>query len=94
MYKPKRLLFLDIPKLKEIAKKPGTCGLRARHKLDILTRDGFKCVSCGRSDRLTVAHIVPLRGRKDSQGRNASSYKLDECKTQCVDCHLKEEFGR
>lgn len=83
-----KLLVIDVPRLKEIAKKSGSCGLRARHKLAILERDGFKCVTCGTTEKLTIAHIVPV----NEQNRNASSYKIDECKTQCSDCHIAEEF--
>lgn len=85
-----KLLFIDVTRLKEIAKKAGSCGLRARHKLAVLERDGFKCINCGKGEGLTNAHIVPV----NEQNRNASSYKIEECKTQCSDCHLAEEFGR
>ncbi len=90
--RPRTLRCIDIPQLKESAKKQTTCGLRARHKLDVLIRDGFKCVTCGKTEKLTIAHIKPLAGRRDSQGRNASSYKVDECKTLCAACHISEEF--
>ena len=92
--RPTKLICIDIPQLKESAKKTSTCGLRARHKLAILTRDGFKCAVCGKAEKLTIAHIKPLAERPGSQGRNASSYKVDECKTICVACHILEEFGR
>ena len=87
-----KLLTLNIPRLIEIAKKSGSCGCRARHKLAILKRDGFKCVSCGKVEELTIAHIHQLNTmNKRIQHRNASSYKFDECKTQCVTCHIEAE---
>ena len=91
--RPTKLICIDIPQLKESAKKTNTCGLRARHKLAILTRDGFKCAVCGKAEKLTIAHIKPLAECLGGQGRNASSYKVEECKTMCVACHISEEFG-
>ncbi|MBU0778293.1 HNH endonuclease, partial [Patescibacteria group bacterium] len=42
----------------------------------------------GRTHTLTIAHIVPPKRKK---GRNASSYKVDDCKTLCVECHQTED---
>ena len=90
---PNYIPYLDIEKLKEDAiTRHRTRGRRARRRLAILERDGFKCTSCGRSDRLTIAHIIPIR-KPGSKRCSASSFKFDECKTKCVECHLIEEFG-
>ena len=80
--------YLDIPHLIESAKKNNSSGLKARHKLEVLTRDGFKCVICGRTHTLTIAHTIQPKRR---QGRNATSYKVDECNTLCVECHQSED---
>ncbi len=83
---------IDIEKLKITAvTKKGTEGKLARRRLAILERDGFKCVTCGKSENLTISHTVPIYGKKRN---HASSFKFDECITQCSECHLKEEYNR
>jgi 5-methylcytosine-specific restriction endonuclease McrA len=82
------MAYLDIEHLIESAKKKNSVGLKARHKLAILKRDGFKCVICGRTDTLTITHTIPP---KRKQGRNSTSYKVEYCNTLCVDCHQIED---
>ncbi len=72
--------------------KKGTAGQRIRRRLKILERDNFQCVTCGRKDNLTIAHIIPIR-RPGKRRASASTFKFDNCKTQCVECHIREEFG-
>lgn len=81
----RQLLCLDIDILKEAANRNTSSGLRSKHKLEILERDEFKCTECGSLDNLTIAHIIPPKRKK---GRNAGSYKLDDCKTMCEKCHI------
>ena len=61
----------------------GEFGRKSRRKLKILERDHLKCVTCGRSKNLTIAHITPIR----KQSRGTSTYKLDNCRILCVECH-------
>lgn len=87
--KPKLpLMTIHIGTLKAIAKNQKTG--ETRRKLSILERDNFRCVTCGATENLTFAHIIPKRMIKKLQ---LMDYTLDNCKTQCVKCHLKEEFG-
>ena len=62
----------------------GAKGRDARRKLDILDRDKCRCVTCNRSKNLTIAHIEPV-----GQHRNTSTYKLDNCRILCAECHIK-----
>lgn len=78
------ILSIDIENLKEIAKKSNDCGKKARKKLRILERDGFKCTNCGRKDHLTIAHKTPIRVKN----RSSVHFKLNECITLCVRCHI------
>jgi 5-methylcytosine-specific restriction enzyme A len=51
-------------------------------RVDILNRDNYKCVFCGRNaDRVTleIDHIIPF-----SQG---GSNKIDNLQTLCFDCN-------
>lgn len=51
-------------------------------RVDILSRDGYKCVFCGRSSQetsLEIDHIFPF-----SQG---GSNKPDNLQTLCIDCN-------
>lgn len=91
--KAKSLPVLNISNIIEKARKSSQSGsvLRARAILNILKRDNFKCVTCGSAEELTIAHLEMFRGK----GRGRSSlvfYRLNECKTQCVRCHLIEEI--
>jgi 5-methylcytosine-specific restriction endonuclease McrA len=61
-----------------------SCGRKARRQLDILKRDNFKCVTCNRTKNLTIAHIKPV-----GKARNISTYKLDNCRILCEECHIK-----
>lgn len=83
---------LDVEKLKnDCVTKYGKQRRKAIRRLKILERDNFKCTTCGRSNKLTIAHIVPIGIQKRCDHK---SFKMDECKTQCVECHLKEEEER
>jgi len=85
-----KLIPLDINKLKQTSEKPNRSRRRATRKLNILRRDNYKCVTCGIGENLTIAHLNPIR----ASNRGASHFKLNECKTQCIDCHITEEFGQ
>jgi 5-methylcytosine-specific restriction enzyme A len=51
-------------------------------RVDVLSRDGYKCVFCGRSSQetsLEIDHVFPF-----SQG---GSNKPDNLQTLCIDCN-------
>lgn len=84
----KRLMVLDVIKLKQKAKEHKEGGRRARRKLRVLIRDKYKCTNCGSKENLTIAHIAKTRGIKH---RNSASYPLRLCKTLCERCHVYED---
>lgn len=84
---------INIEELKKSAKtKTRDSGRKARRRLFILQRDEFRCVNCGSTDNLTIAHIKSIKELGVSRFA-ATSWKPDNCKTLCVNCHIKEDFG-
>ena len=53
-------------------------------RLEILERDGNKCVKCGETKRLHVHHL------SYTKGRDAWEYPNDNLVTLCNGCHLAE----
>lgn len=84
---------LNIEKLKEKSKdktrtprgKIKSTISRARRILKILERDNYRCIVCGDIENLTIDHI---NGRKQFKYDNAQKYKLEECQTLCLHCHI------
>lgn len=82
-----RMLPLDIEKLRICAAKApkNSSAYRARNKLLVLERCGFKCVLCGSNDELTIDHIVKNSSFKQ---KNARAYSPGLCRVLCVSCHM------
>lgn len=51
-------------------------------KRNIMVRDGFRCVYCGSSSRLTIDHVIPA----SKGGKN----NFDNCVTACQPCNNKK----
>ena len=54
-----------------------------RMRLQILERDGYRCRQCGRSGRLEVDHITPIR-------RGGDEYNPDNLQAICRGCHIEK----
>ena len=52
----------------------------------VLERDGWACVKCGRRGRLEVDHIQPM-------GNGEFVYDLDALQTLCRSCHISKTAG-
>lgn len=88
---PRSLTPIDIGGLREACKISGAIGHRARRKMQVLERYGFKCCKCGATDFLTIAH---LPGRAANNRRGASGYNPSHCYVLCVHCHCMDEDKR
>lgn len=91
MLTPKKPIDIDVLKINAMIKSRDP-GRKARRRLFILQRDGFKCVNCGSSENLTIAHIKSIKELGVTRFA-AAAWKPDNCKTLCVACHIKEDFG-
>lgn len=52
----------------------------------VLVRDGYRCLECGRTDRLTAHHIIPFRLTHDNRMENHA--------TLCKSCHMRQKAHR
>ena len=52
-----------------------------RVRLQVLERDGYRCVTCGRAGRLEVDHIIPL-------DKSGPKYAPGNLQTLCRPCHF------
>lgn len=52
-------------------------------KNNVFTRDGFRCMYCGRSEQLTIDHVIP-----QSKGGKTN---FDNCTTACRPCNSKKD---
>ena len=84
---PENMENLKERKIKEIDYAQGkTRDISLRLRLDVLTRDNFRCVFCGKSPatnigtRLHIDHIIPF-----SKGGNST---FENLQTLCEECNL------
>ena len=59
--------------------------LSEKLRLDILTRDGYRCYICGGEDSLEVHHIIPRK--------LGGKHIAENLVTLCVGCHRSVESG-
>ena len=56
----------------------------ARLRREVLDRDSWKCVQCGRRGRLEVDHVIPMRW-------GGAVYELSNLQTLCrAPCHFEK----
>ena len=55
--------------------------VQARFRRQVLDRDGWRCVRCGKASRLEAHHIIPV----EAGGEAADP---DNGLTLCIGCHL------
>ena len=55
----------------------------ARLRQEVLNRDNWRCVDCGRRGRLEVDHIKPMRN-------DGAVYELSNLQTLCRACHFEK----
>ena len=56
----------------------------ARLRREVLDRDGWRCVKCGRRGRLEVDHVIPMRF-------GGAVYALENLQTLCrAPCHFEK----
>lgn len=91
----KKLCCLNIPKIIEKANsnelsKGGiyykSTVIRAKHQLEILKANNFKCSVCGAEDNLTIDHVNGLKTKRNDY----RVYKKAGCIILCEKCHLEK----
>jgi len=55
-----------------------------RVRLEVLSRDGYRCTRCGRAGRLTVHHLDPVAV---SEGK-ADPFDPSRLRSLCAGCHI------
>lgn len=55
-----------------------------RLRLEVLERDSWQCVQCGRRQRLEVDHIQPVRDAPEL------AWDMRNLQTLCASCHSKK----
>ncbi|MCY4002498.1 MAG: HNH endonuclease [Rhodospirillales bacterium] len=57
----------------------------ARTRRQVLERDGYRCVRCGKAGKLEADHRVPL-----TRDPRQDPYNPAGCQALCRDCHLRK----
>ena len=58
----------------------------AKVRRQVLDRDGWRCVKCGKAGRPEVDHVLPLHLGGDA-------WALDNLQTLCRACHIQKTRG-
>ncbi|OYO16279.1 hypothetical protein CGZ94_04890 [Enemella evansiae] len=58
--------------------------------LVVKARDGYRCVSCGARDDLTVDHIKPISKMSADELAAGHQYDPDRCLTLCRPCNASK----
>jgi 5-methylcytosine-specific restriction enzyme A len=80
--KPLKVSKISEPKSRSTIEDKPSRYIPLSIRVDILSRDGYKCVFCGRDSKevtLEIDHIIPFSG--------GGSNKSDNLQTLCFDCN-------
>jgi 5-methylcytosine-specific restriction enzyme A len=80
--KPLKVTKISEPKSRSIAENKPSRYIPLSIRVDVLNRDGYKCVFCGRNSKevtLEIDHVIPFSG--------GGSNKSDNLQTLCFDCN-------
>ena len=56
----------------------------ARVRLQVLDRDGWRCVQCGKAGRLEVDHVTPMES-------GGAVYEKRNLQALCRPCHFRNQ---